>query len=86
MAFVNFAETEFVLDFLYIQPRHSPQDRGNAKVFSRILSSPVHTKRFLNALAESIRLYEQRFGVIDITPKVSGDAPTGGSPSSSVLN
>ncbi len=83
MAVVNFTETEFVLDFLYIQPRTPGREKGEANVLSRIISSPVHAKRFLNALAESVRMYEQRFGAIDVSPKGSPGSsgqmvPTGG--------
>ncbi len=85
LAIVNFTETEFVIDFLFIQPRQSGKDRGEAKVLSRILSGPVHTKRFLGALAESVRIYEQRFGVIDISPKGTLPPPAG-TPSSGVLH
>jgi len=52
-------ETEFILDFLFLQP-----NQPKAKLRSRIISSPVHAKRFLVALSENIRKYEERFGLI----------------------
>jgi len=58
-AMVNHTPSEFVLDFVYIQPQ---QPRG--KVRSRIITSPVHAKRLLMALSDNVAKYEKRFGVI----------------------
>jgi hypothetical protein len=60
MATVSFTETEFILDWIYVQPQ---QPRG--KVRSRIITSPRHAKRLLAALGDSVRRYEQRFGTLD---------------------
>lgn len=60
LALVNHNETEFTLDFIYVQPQ-----QPKAKVRARIISSPKHTKRLLEALRDNISKYEQRFGVID---------------------
>ena len=57
LALVNHTETEFTIDVLYIQPQ-----QPKAKVRTRIISSPQHTKRLMNALQENIRRYEERFG------------------------
>ena len=62
MALVNHTETEFTLDFIYVQPQ-APK----AKVRARIISSPKHTKRLLMALQENVRRYEERFGSIDLS-------------------
>jgi hypothetical protein len=62
LAMVNHSETEFILDFIYVQPQ-----QPKAKVRARILSSPKHTKRLLEALKDNIAKYEKRFGVIDIS-------------------
>jgi hypothetical protein len=59
LALLSHTETEFVLDFIYIQPQ-APK----AKVRARVLSSPAHTKRLLAALQENIQRYEEKFGVI----------------------
>jgi hypothetical protein len=59
LALLSHTETEFVLDFIYIQPQ-APK----AKVRARVLSNPVHTKRLLAALQENIQRYEEKFGVI----------------------
>jgi len=59
LAGVTHSETEFIMDFLFLQP-----NQPKAKLRSRIISSPVHTKRFLMALMENIKRYEERFGAI----------------------
>ena len=59
LAGILHTETEFILDFLFLQP-NSPK----AKLRSRVISSPVHTKRLLAALADNVRKYEERFGTI----------------------
>lgn len=59
LAGVTHSETEFIFDFLFLQP-----NQPKAKLRARVISSPVHTKRFLAALLENIKRYEERFGVI----------------------
>ena len=59
LAGVTHSETEFIFDFLFLQP-----NQPKAKLRARVISSPVHTKRFLSALVEKIKRYEERFGVI----------------------
>lgn len=59
LAGVAHSETEFILDFLFLQP-----NQPKARLRSRVISSPVHTKRLLAALADNVRKYEERFGVI----------------------
>jgi len=64
LAVVNHSDTEFTLDFIFVQPQ-SPR----AKVRSRVITSPRHARRLLLALEENIRKYEQKFGSIDPGPK-----------------
>ena len=59
LAFISHKETEFVLDFIYVQPQEP-----KAKLRARIITSPSHTKRFLTALQENVKKYEEKFGVI----------------------
>ena len=66
LALINHTETEFILDFIYVQPQ-SPQ----GKVRSRVLTSPIHMKRLLSALSENMKKYEERFGEI----KLAQDQP-----------
>jgi len=58
-AAVAHSETEFIMDFLFLQT-----GAPKTKVHSRIVSSPKHTKRFLAALKENIRQFEKKFGPI----------------------
>jgi hypothetical protein len=61
LVLINHTENEFVLDFAFIQPA-SPR----AKVRSRLISSPRHTKRLLAALQKNLERFEERFGTIDV--------------------
>ena len=77
--YVNFANilhnpTEFVFDFGRIVP-----GRPDVKIFSRVLTTPVHAKQFLKALTQNIGLYEQQFGVIpefSAPTLAAADSPT----------
>jgi hypothetical protein len=62
LALVNHTETEFTIDVMYVQPQ-----QPKAKVRSRIISSPKHTKRLLMALQENMRRYEERYGAVDVS-------------------
>ena len=59
LAFISHTETEFTLDFIYVQPQ---EPKG--KVRARIITSPSHAKRFAEALLENIQIYEQAHGAI----------------------
>lgn len=61
LVLLNHTENEFVLDFAFIQPAN-----GRAKVRSRIISSPRHTKRLLNALQKNLERFEERYGRIEL--------------------
>ena len=63
LVLLNHTENEFVLDFAFIQPSN-----GRAKVRSRVVSSPRHTKRLLIALQKNLERYEERFGRIELGP------------------
>lgn len=60
LVLLNHTENEFVLDFAFIQPSN-----GRAKVRTRVISSPKHTKRLLQALQKNLERYEERFGTIE---------------------
>ncbi len=70
MAIVSHTETEFVLDFVFIQPQ-APK----AKVRSRIVTSPSHAKRLLAALQDNLRRYEEKCGVIKLSGEVDKNSP-----------
>jgi hypothetical protein len=62
--YVNFANiihnpAEFVLDFGRVVP-----GRSDVRVLSRVLTTPVHAKQLLYALAQNVALYEKTFGTI----------------------
>ncbi len=61
MALVNHSETEFTLDFIYVQPQ-----QPRAKVRSRIITNPKHMKRLFMAIQENLAKYEARFGPIEL--------------------
>ncbi|MDD5655696.1 MAG: DUF3467 domain-containing protein [Elusimicrobia bacterium] len=65
LALITHSETEFLLDFLFMQP-NAPK----AKVLARVVSSAVHAKRLLWALKDNIDKYEARFG-----PIAAGEGP-----------
>jgi hypothetical protein len=65
-------ETEFVLDFAYVQP-HQP--RG--KVRARAILSPKHAKQLLRLLQQRVADYEARYGPISV-PMPGGDLAGGG--------
>jgi hypothetical protein len=64
LVLLNHTENEFVLDFAFIQPSN-----GRAKVRTRVISSPRHTKRLLLALQKNLERYEERFGRIELGPE-----------------
>ena len=67
MAMVNHNETEFVLDFIYVQPQ-APK----ATVRARIINSPKHMKRLLLAIQDNVAKYEAQFGKIDASGPMPG--------------
>jgi hypothetical protein len=61
LTLVNHTETEFVFDFIFVQPLEP-----RATVRARVISSPKHAKRLLNALSDNVARYEERWGVVDV--------------------
>jgi hypothetical protein len=60
LALITHSETEFLLDFLFLQPQST-----KTKVLTRLITSPVHAKRLLWALKENLDKYEARHGTIN---------------------
>jgi len=56
---------EFVMDFIMLAP-------PEGAVTARIVVSPGHVKRILNALAENISRYEAAFGTIKAAEEPKG--------------
>lgn len=61
MALVNHTETEFTLDFIYVQPQ-----QPKAKVRSRIITNPKHMKRLILAMQDNLAKFEAKFGTIEL--------------------
>src|SRR6476659_1976650 len=61
MALVNHTETEFTLDFIYVQPQ-----QPKAKVRSRIISNPQHMTRLVLAMQDNLAKFEAKFGTIEL--------------------
>ena len=70
LALLTHSETEFLIDFLFLQPQ-TPK----TKVLARLITSPIHAKRFLAALQDNIQKYEARFGAIDAGEAQAPQAP-----------
>jgi hypothetical protein len=60
-AAINHGPAEFVVDFIRIVPG---MPKPYARVMSRIILTPEHTKRLVAALQENIQKYEAVFGPI----------------------
>jgi hypothetical protein len=60
LALISHSETELLIDFLFVQPQ-APK----TKVLTRVITSPLHAKRFLAALSDNIAKYEASFGPIN---------------------
>ena len=65
LAIINHSNTEFVVDFVAIMP-----GVPKAKVKSRIILTPQHAKRLVQALADNIHRFESVHGEIK-----EGDQP-----------
>lgn len=62
LAMIAHSNSEFVIDFIRLMP-----GVPKAKVKSRIVITPEHAKRLLNALKDNIDKYESSFGAIKRT-------------------
>ncbi|MEX0996106.1 MAG: DUF3467 domain-containing protein [Flavobacteriaceae bacterium] len=75
LAIINHSVSEFVVDFVRIMP-----GTPKSKVKSRIILTPQHAKRFLKALNENIKRFENTHGEIkdfDQPPIPLNFGPTG---------
>ncbi|HZW77505.1 MAG TPA: DUF3467 domain-containing protein [Flavobacteriaceae bacterium] len=59
LAIINHSASEFVVDFVSIMP-----GVPKSKVKSRIILTPQHAKRFLKALNDNVRRFENAHGEI----------------------
>ena len=59
VAAIRHTREEFIFDFAFVFP-----DGPMGKLLSRLILSPAHAKRFLEALQANVRRYEDSFGSI----------------------
>ncbi|MEM6316802.1 MAG: DUF3467 domain-containing protein [Bacteroidota bacterium] len=76
LAIISHSQTEFVVDFVRLVP-----NVPKAKVKSRIILTPTHAKRLLQALSDNVRKYEKQHGPIEDKnkpniPPMSFNTPT----------
>ncbi len=64
LVLMNFNNSEFILDFARILP-----GVPEAKVYSRIVMNPQHTKRLMKLLDKNIEKFEEKFGEINLPEK-----------------
>ncbi len=70
LAIISHSPSEFVVDFIRVMP-----GVPKAQVKSRVVLTPEHAKRLLDALQDNILRYENQFGKIK-----NLDEPQGGMP------
>jgi hypothetical protein len=70
MARIQHNQTEFVMDGLFMVP-----GTKQATVRSRLILSPVHAKSIYAALGHNIKMYESKFGSIEIPGKDASGEP-----------
>jgi len=61
LAMIAHSNSEFVVDFIRMMP-----GLPKAKVKARIVLTPEHAKRLLQALADNVNKYEDSFGEISV--------------------
>jgi hypothetical protein len=59
LVMISHSPSEFILDFISVMP-----GAPKAKVVKRMVLSPDHAKRLINALSENIKRYENENGPI----------------------
>ena len=61
LAIITHSRSEFIIDFATILPGLPKPDISN-----RIVMTPEHAKRLLNALMDNVTKYESQFGLINL--------------------
>lgn len=62
LAIITHSSSEFIFDFIRMMP-----GLKKAKVQNRIIMTPEHAKRFLNALQDNLRKYEEHYGTVNVS-------------------
>jgi len=68
LAAIRHSREEFIFDFAFLFP-----DGPMGKLVARLILSPAHVKRFLEALESNVKRYEENFGPItpaEVPPSV----------------
>ena len=61
LAMIAHSNSEFIVDFIRLMP-----GLPKAKVKARVILTPEHAKRLLQALADNVNKYEEAFGEINV--------------------
>ena len=61
LSIITHSHSEFIIDFATMLPGLPKPDIGN-----RIVMTPEHAKRLLNALMDNVTKYESQFGLIQL--------------------
>ena len=67
LAIISHSQSEFIIDFAAMLPGLPKPDIGN-----RIIMTPEHARRLLNALADNINKFEDKFGKISLGGEPKG--------------
>lgn len=67
LAIITHSHSEFIIDFATILPGLLKPEIGN-----RVVMTPEHAKRLLQALMDNVTKYESQFGLIDTADKNPG--------------
>jgi len=67
LAVITHTASEIIVDFARVLP-----NMPKAKVYSRIITTPMHAKLLLRALSDNLSKYEEQFGEIKLP--AGGDA------------
>ncbi len=73
LAVINHSPSEFVVDFVQVMP-----GVPKARVKSRVILTPQHAKRFLRALSDNIKKFEQTHGEVGDQEQVNYPINFGG--------
>jgi len=67
LAIISHSQSEFIIDFATVLPGLAKPEISN-----RIIMTPEHCKRLLNALADNINKFENQFGKIGMNGEPKG--------------
>jgi hypothetical protein len=66
---VTYSPSEFIIDFGRILP-----GIPDAKIYSRVLSTPQHVKQLLNLLQKNVEQFEAQYGEIKFSGQGNNDS------------